>query len=173
MYSYSTLKLDSFLYVLEIKRTDRKHIEHPMYAQELRSHDGTWSEQPVPIKVYVARNALVCTDYFLRMIHHRIRALQGRDGGSLLGVGRSHDIILPSQRAPVQFSSQLPSCHARFTRDIPHTSLHPLLPIIVSISFEYSFLLIRFLIGLGAYAAVNNMCLRLPTFIHAFIQSID
>jgi len=59
------------------------------------------------------RNTLVCTYYFLRMIHHRtVRALQGRDGGSSFEVGRSHDIILPSQRAPVQFSSQLPSCYA-------------------------------------------------------------
>jgi len=116
-----------FLYFIEIKRICRKHSIHACVScghTMARGHSSIH---------FVARNMLIYTDYFLWVIHHCTSALQGRDGGSSLEVGRSHDIILPSQGAPVQFSSQLPS-YCAFLLDIHPTRrlLHSLLPIIVS-----------------------------------------
>lgn len=121
-----------------------------------------------------ACNALVCRDYFLRMNHHRtVRALQGRDGGSSFEVGRSHDIILPSQCAPVQFSSQLPSCYALLLEIyLTRRSFYSLLPIVVSFEMKYSFLSISFPIGPRSLCRRQQHYVFVLQFIHAFIQSI-
>lgn len=89
----------------------------------------------------------------------------------LLGVGRSHDIVLLSLRVHLcSCASQLLSCYALLLEMHPPTGRSSFSSLgFRSLSFEYSYLLIRFLAGLlcGACAVVNNTCFRLHSHFHS------